>query len=184
MRLFFGVDLPASLKEKIHRFLSPQRKKFNSLKWVEKENLHITIKFLGEVKEERLSKISEQITNAFKGLRNFELTLGDFGSFPEKGGLRVLWIGVDSGAEEMKKIHKILEKALSKLGFENEKREFVPHLTLARSRKNSKLDFRELGLKKLQLPPFTVKEIVLFESILKPEGPIYKKIKIFNLSND
>jgi 2'-5' RNA ligase len=170
MRLFFGIEIPEKEREKIENL----KKKINftgKIKWVEKENLHITLIFLGEKNLEDVLKCVDRIS-----VEPFEISLKGFGVFPDMRRPRVLWIGVDKGKEKIVEIYEILSKKLKSLNIEEEK-SFTPHLTIGR------IKFGKVSLNGLNYESeiFNVKEVVLFSSILRDEGPLYEKKKIFKL---
>lgn len=185
MRCFIAVELPASLKRRIERALENLRKNYPHLKWVKEENLHITLKFLGEVSEDRLEGIKNVLNEISKKKGSFELKIGEIGSFPPKGNIRVLFLSVEKGGEELKRLADSVEREMAKLGFEREDREFVPHLTVARWKRGTPPVNRDnIDLKSFSSPAFKVSSLALFESILRPEGPIYRKIAEFKLKNE
>jgi len=183
MRCFIAIEIPQDIKDRLWKVLEPKTKDFPELKWVQPHNWHITLKFLGEVKEENLKMIKDSLRTALKGFRPFEATLGSFGTFPGRGPLRVFWIGIKDGASTMTKIAESIERELTRLGFPREDRKFTPHLTLARTRrgKPSRITLEDFKLNTVSFPGFKLKEVVLFESKLRPEGPIYTKLEVFAL---
>lgn len=183
MRCFIALEFPPEIKSSIYRSLKREIKDKPELKWVSEENLHITLKFLGEVPDKKVPAIGEQLEKIFKGDRRVKIKLGELQAFLDRGEVRVLWIGIAEGEDKIKKYANELEKSLSKMGFKKEKREFVPHLTIARARKNSRKKFKPEDFNiKLNIPDFFVDEIVLFKSTLTPSGPIYEKIKVVKLN--
>lgn len=175
MRLFIAIDIPQNLKEELSRLVTKLRKYDADAKWVEPQNLHLSLKFLGETNEEIIKKIEEIISLAAKQHKALELNLERFGFFPNEKSPRVFFVATDK-EEELKKIYSCLEDALQNLGFEKEKR-FKSHITLARfkSLKNIELLKKQIG----SIPvkgSFPANEITLFKSTLKPQGPVYEKI--------
>jgi len=182
MRCFVAVDIPNNLKEEIYRVLEGERKRFRELKWVAMENFHITLKFLGSVERERIKKIKEVLERVAEKHSPFKLKPDSLGTFPEKGSLKVLWLSLVDG-EKIKSLATDVENSLTSIGFPKEKRPFTPHLTLARARRNSKerITLDDFEVKRVQFPYFLVDHFTLYESELKPDGPIYKKIVEFKL---
>ncbi|MEO0275895.1 MAG: RNA 2',3'-cyclic phosphodiesterase [candidate division WOR-3 bacterium] len=178
MRTFIAIDIPDELKEKIYNAFNREREKIKGVKWVEKENLHITLKFLGEIKEEKVKeveKILDELSNKFK---SFEIKLGELGGFPEFKNPRVLWIGV-SPYEKMEEIFNFIEERIESINIEKEERKFHPHITIARIKERKGVSFEK---KKFDYK-FKVDRIVLFKSDLRPEGPIYTQIKEVKLKD-
>jgi len=169
MRLFFGIEIPDKEKEKIEK-IKGKIKIDGKIKWVEKENLHITLLFLGEKNPEDVLKLIYD----FK-FESFDVSLKDFGVFPDIKRPRVLWMGVNQGKERIKELYENLVFRLERLNIEKEKR-FTPHLTIGR------VKFGKISYAKIEYESeiFNVEKFVLFSSTLNPDGPIYEKIKIFS----
>lgn len=151
-------------------------------RYVNKEKLHLTLKFLGEVEEDKLSSLKE-ITGARKQIPSFCLRLGGLGAFPPKGRPRVLWQGLEGVETEddknLKELKDLLENNLEDLGFEKEKRKFKPHITLARDPMNLKRDkLNDISVKKAEIK---VNSFSLMSSKLTRNGPIYEEVYRFNL---
>lgn len=173
LRLFFGIPLDEEIKYRIYNFLKKQNLFRKNYKWVARENYHITLKFLGEVEESYLAslfKAGEKVSLMFN---EFFVETGEFNGFPTKKRARVFFLDLKE-KDMFKKIFIQLEKELLKLNFEKEKREYHPHITLARIKRFETLpDLKPLVLK-LKIKGFT-----LYESILRREGPLYKILKFF-----
>lgn len=153
------------------------------IKWVEDQNIHITLKFFGETLEENISEISTVIGNRASITQSFDLRLAGLGIFGSSYAPKVIWVGIEPYAELstlMKKIHD----DLNIIGFESDRQNLVPHLTLGRIKfLSDKVIFnrtmeRYRRISSLLIP---VSEIVLFESILHREGPEYIAVKKFPL---
>lgn len=148
------------------------------LKPVEEENLHITIRFLGNIP----ITMVDDIYNIMKGIKfkPFKIHVKGIGCFPNIFRPRVIWVGVEEGYEELKRIHDEIEKGLKALGFKPEREEFVAHITVARVRSGRK---REALIKIIEnFKEFDAGEMVvqcirLKQSILTPKGPIYKTLR-------
>lgn len=142
---------------------------------MEEENLHLTLKFLGEVREERIRDISEILKEISKGFKKFEVTLQGIGAFPNQSSPRVIWTGVEKGRKEMIELQKEIEERLVPLGFKKEERGFHPHLTIARVKGRG--DFKELFETDYKSRTFLIDKIILFKSTLTPKGPIYEELE-------
>lgn len=148
------------------------------LKAVEDENLHMTLRFIGEVNEHLINDITN-VLQCVSNFKRFSIRFRGVGAFPSVGRPRVIWLGVSEGSNQLKLIRDCIEKGLRRLGFQPEKEEFTPHLTLARvkefkpSRCLSEL-FAELN--DVDVGPSPVTKVKLKKSTLTPKGPIYSDL--------
>ena len=157
------------------------RPRKSGIKWIDPDGMHLTIKFLGEVPEEKIHGLEECIASVAGTSRKFPLQFRGSGTFPQGfgPGSRILWIGVH-GEPEISRLQETLEIALEKHGFPREERPFKPHLTLGRVKSPEGLlpvlsefeKYRETEFGNMQ-----VDRIVLMESRLTPQGPFYTKRK-------
>jgi 2'-5' RNA ligase len=141
----------------------------SSVKWVKKENLHITLKFLGET--DKKTAIEDKMKEIAEEFSSFNVSLRKIGAFPSSKRAKILWVGVEEGMEELIELFSTIENKLSPLGFEKEVRKFTPHITFARVKKGNyslpeQIDF--------SFDSFPVNEVALFKSTLTPKGPIYE----------
>jgi 2'-5' RNA ligase len=178
MRCFIAVDLPEELKNSVCQI----QKELNGrgTKLVEKENLHFTLKFLGEVSDEQ-QRLVEKNLQEIK-LPPFPVTLKGVGFFPTPGFIRVVWIGADS--DQFLELHNAVNKSLANF-FPVEKP--VPHLTLARvisQAYTSYLRDFETKYHNTSFGTFLVKELKLKKSILSGKGPVYEDVMTLKLVND
>ena len=154
------------------------------VKWVAPEGIHLTLKFLGEVSPELAAEIKKQLDELAKHQQRFELSINRVGAFPKIEYPRVIWVGIEHGAESTIKLAQALEEKLLNLGFLKEKRPFRPHLTLGRVRSShNRQQLREL-LQSVAVQPQTMsaQTIVLFKSTLTPQGALYGALHKIKLS--
>jgi len=177
-RLFLGLNIPPTQKKVLSRAQSVFEPLIQA-KLVEENNFHITLKFLGYVEENDISKIKEILSNT--DFEKFFCELNGFGVFPKPSYPRVLWVGVKQGFDKITKLHYIIDEKLNTLGFPYDER-FHPHVTLARIKKvlNKQVFMKEMN-KQFLLEPFEINEFTLFESKLSPKGPKYIKLMSFGL---
>jgi len=169
MRCFLAIELSKDIKEKLEELKS--HFKMKGIKLVEKENLHITVKFLGDIDKE----IVEKIKNLDLSIKPVKSDIKYIGVFPNENYIRVIWVG----ATNLISIFKEIDRKLSELGFKKEK-DYVPHITIGRVKfiENKKLLKNKIDkYKNVELGELEVKNIVLMKSELTREGPIYKVIK-------
>jgi len=171
-RLFVAINLDDALKERIWTALSGRLER-EGKKIVEKENLHITVKFLGYFDEKNMNELVEKM-KAFEEFRKFELTFNETGHFNR----RVLWVGTVNGRKELKALN---EKMNELLGLQEEK--FETHVTLARVKHWKDKNELDAFLKKHLEARQEVKSIDLMESKLSPKGPGYSVVKKFGLAD-
>ncbi len=177
MRLFIGLDLPGNLKEKIF-VVSQKIGKEIPCKLVEKENLHLTLVFLGERTTEELERIKETLSEVTKGFKNFYLRLGE-GEFFPAGRPRGIWLKIEGETDKLRQLHQKIIDCLSKNGIQLKDLRFIPHCCLCRLKGKV-----EKGMKIEKMGPesrFAAEKITLFESRLSLKGPTYFKLQEFDL---
>lgn len=154
-----------------------------SIKWVEPENLHLTVKFLGNTNRNQVNEIAQLLEEAARNCSAIKLQLTGLGFFKNKGQPKVLFVNIERN-DSLGKLFNSIENKLVKIGFEKEKRRFSPHLTLARIKH---LDNRKRfysTIEKFRISEFQetfVREIYVYQSVLTPSGSIYKPLKIIQL---
>lgn len=175
MRAFIAVDLPAVLKEKIANSIIHLKKCDVNAKWVRLENIHLTLKFLGEVKEEQIEEIKRALTEVATGFSPLVAKFTGFGFFPNERRPRVFFVSTDK-EEILKDIYQRIENRLEELGFPKENR-FKTHITLCRFKSLENIDCIEREVRKVKLEgEFAIEQITLFKSTLSRSGPVYEKI--------
>lgn len=179
IRSFLAIEVPSSTKEEINKMITEFKKADYPVRWVEKENLHLTLIFFGEVKEDFLQKAKIQIISVTKTLRPFEVNLSGLGAFPSQRSPRVIWLSVKDGKDKVADLQTMIEKSLITIGYKPEARQFHPHLTLGRVKGIIK-EPTKIFAQNYQSPNFLVKALVLFKSTLRPEGPLYEKLHQFD----
>lgn len=184
MRLFIGIQAPEKQKRSIEKAIQELRLALPNARWVPRENWHVTLKFLGEVSDERVSEITEIGTKSASRTPQFDSHLTEIGSFPTKTRTRVLWVGLVDPDRVMAHLAARLEKKLGKAGFRQESRDLHPHLTLARLRVPERIAdvIEEHGPYALDRSPFLVKDVVLFRSHIGRGGARYEALGAWPLS--
>ena len=185
MRTFIAIDVSDEVRRAVGTFTSALKKEKARVSWVKPGNVHITLKFLGEIDEEKIPGINEAIKICALNQKPFEIEIKGSGGFPNLHRPRVIWVGLTEGTEELKRLAGALDNELSKLGFQKEKRAFKPHLTVGRVK--AVID-TESFIEKMQSIDFyggrfTAVEMSLMKSDLKPTGAEYTKLKTANLNN-
>ena len=132
MRLFVAINLPKKERQRIERAARPLREGDLPVRWVDVDGLHLTLKFLGQVRSDSLPRIEAALERVAGATRAFPMDIGGFGAFPTIRRPRTLWVGVDA-SPELRCLKQDLEWALAECGFETETRAFHPHITLGRA---------------------------------------------------
>lgn len=186
MRTFIAIELPERVKSALTELQRELKQCKADIRWVKPDNIHLTLKFLGDTDEKILDSIVEELKAACSGYGRFDLETRGVGVFPDMRAPRVLWIGI-SGNDSLIGLQKSIEDGLAKLGFSPEKRRFSPHLTLGRFKSSSgkeglydKIEER----KDISLGSIEVKSIFLIKSELTPSGAEYTKIAVIDLKNE
>lgn len=182
MRTFIAI----ALDEKSRQFLSGIQQQLKScgadVKWVEPHNIHVTLKFLGEIDEDVVSRIKPMLNSLASKFGAFRARISSIGAFPRLSSPRVIWAAMEEGAQEIKQIAAALEQETEGLGIPREKRPFSSHITIGRTRSGLNMMRLVQRLKDISggLPgggiEFTANRITLFKSTLSPSGPTYEPL--------
>lgn len=179
MRTFIAIELPENIKQEIERLQTPLKKTRAFVSWVRPSNIHVTLKFLGEVPEEKIDEVFDATERSVEGNKRFNMSLKNTGGFPNLRRPRVIWIGTGSGAEELFRLAERIEEEMEKIGFPREKRKFSPHFTMGRvkSAKNIEPLVRQVKSIDFETEEIPVVEVVVMRSQLHPDGAIYTPLK-------
>ncbi|MBE0602892.1 MAG: RNA 2',3'-cyclic phosphodiesterase [Deltaproteobacteria bacterium] len=187
MRCFIGIGLPPAVRDAVANAVRGIGETKGPVSWVAKGNLHVTLKFLGEIRPERVSSAGEALAGAVAGFPPFTLDASGGGTFPGPRNPRVLWVGFREPLELVGKLQQNIENALSGAGFPREDRPFHPHITVGRVRGVVPPAWGDRFVQGLAGRGFgivPVSSIVLFESRLAPGGAIYSVVREFPFGND
>jgi 2'-5' RNA ligase len=178
VRSFISIDLEdQQILSRIASILSSLQSLGGDLKPVERENIHLTLKFLGNVSAPRLGEVKSSLQQVI--FSAFTAEIKGAGAFPNLNHMNVVWVGVNEGWSQVEQIYEQVEKLLSGLGFRREHRPFSPHITIARVRSGRKRDEVASFLQRLTEESFgtiTVDKIRLKQSILSSSGPKYSTL--------
>lgn len=182
MRTFIAIDLNPEIKETLSELIKELGKGSKNIKWISKQGMHLTLKFLGEISGEKVTEIGKILSEISGKYKPFLLKLKGTGYFPpEKKNPRVLWVGIEK-EETLLALQSKVEAGLERLGFPREQRKFHPHLTLGRvkapSDLRSTLSLLEAHREK-SFGEMRVEKITFFQSVLKPQGAEYSIISEF-----
>ncbi|MCP4231068.1 MAG: RNA 2',3'-cyclic phosphodiesterase [bacterium] len=187
MRLFVAVHLPDDVQAAIQDAFAPiSRERPRGLRFVKPDNIHLTIKFLGDTDEELLSDLKAGLKNIAREYAPFSLSIEGAGAFPNLKRPRVFWVGVTGDKDIISALAGDIEGVCAGLGFPREKRAYSPHLTVARVKsKKGLFEMTELvaGLENADFDtgPFKVTSFSLVQSTLTPKGAVYEDIANFEL---
>jgi 2'-5' RNA ligase len=179
IRTFIAIELPDEILQAIRELQEALKAEKLDLRWVDPGNLHLTLKFLGEISPKDLDPVRLAMKKAAARVQAFELHGKGLGAFPGLNRPRVVWAGMGGETESLQKLAGFLDQELGALGFEKETRPYQGHLTLARAKGmvNPVQMTRAAGrCMTFQTPGFFVHELILFQSRLKPGGPEYEKL--------
>ncbi len=186
-RCFIALEPPPEVKKELGRITKELVNKTKSLdlkvKWVDEQNLHITLKFLGYIDEKDISKIDSTLREILRNKREISCELHEMGFFPNDRFPRVIWVGVLSN-NEVETIASEINNKLSEIGFSADKK-FVSHITIGRVKfGREKRKLKDI-CSSMKIPPlrFKIREVTLMESVLTPAGPEYHTIKKYRLGD-
>ena len=183
LRAFIAIELPAHVCDAIQKQTARLRQTLGNdlIRWVPTQNMHLTLKFLGDTATSHLDFLKQLLAREADSHPQFDLQLGGLGAFPTLKRPRLLWIGIHAPAD-LASLQRSIEAGTSRLGYEPEERAFSPHLSIGRVRQNvSPPDLQKIrtALDTIQLGNIgiaRVDSVHLFKSDLQPGGSIYTKL--------
>lgn len=178
MRVFLALPLESGVRKQLVGCQEAWAKMIGNVKWVEQENLHLTLKFLGEVSEQDLVAVKRAAGRVAEEFPPFSVNLSGPGVFPSVRKGRVLWVGLKDEGERLKLMAQRLDAELAPLNFSPGKAGFTPHLTLGRLRQPAAVTIPALPVEGV---PVRLTEVVLYRSVLTPHGPLYQALAEFGL---
>jgi 2'-5' RNA ligase len=187
VRLFVGLEVPEPPRRDLRRRLEGLRDRLPRARWVDLDNVHLTLLFLGETAEPAVPGLAAKLREAFARCPPLDLRLAGGGTFPPARPARVAWVGVEAPAELLTLQEDVTRAAVDALGFEPEKRAYHPHVTLARCPdpwRRDAIDKLRTALTGPIGPPFVADHGVLFESKLSPKGARYRPVETFPMAGE
>ena len=179
LRTFIAIEIDPSHKQKLTRLISTLKSSNSDVKWVNETQMHLTLKFLGNIEETKVQEISDTLKSIANNTKEFTITLSNIGTFPNAKRPRVIWVGIDKGKAELKLLASQIETDLEKLGFPKENRDFKSHLTLGRVRSPKNLQNLTKLLAESTFQPqdeIKIDKLILFQSNLTPKGAAYTQL--------
>ena len=183
LRVFIAIHFPESIQDSIEKQTARLRQSLGNdiVRWVAPQNMHLTLKFIGNIAAAHLDFIKQMLTQTADSHPGFELQIGGIGSFPNSKRPRVLWVGIHAPVE-LASLQRNIEAGSVRLGYEKEERPFSPHLTLGRVRQTaSPSDLQKVrtaleGTQIGRIGTVPVDAVHLYQSELRPEGSVYTKL--------
>ncbi len=176
LRVFIAVDINPEIRQELIRIHSELKSRIKGdLSWIEPENIHLTLRFLGQVTDEQLEEIKKIVEAISKKVKKFYMDLGAIGAFPDILNPRIIWVGIKFGFDQLNELNAELEDRLETINFAVGEKYFHPHLTIARVKslegKNTIAEIAKEIIPK-QLPTI-VDKLVIIQSELTPKGAKY-----------
>jgi 2'-5' RNA ligase len=186
IRAFIGVQIAPEVRARISAAITQLAAETSGLRWVREENFHFTLKFLGLIEEPQIETISNALAQAIQPFRRFTINAKGLGVFPDSKKARVLWVGLEG--DDMPALAKSVESVLEPFGCPSENRMFRPHLTVGRWRHSMGLQQELAGKlkrwKNFEFGASAVDQVVFFQSVLKPDGAVYRPVKTVPLAGN
>lgn len=177
LRTFIAVELGKAIRDRAVALQDVLARTGAQVKWVERENLHVTLLFLGEVDEREVPEICRAVAETCAARTPFEMVVEAVGCFPNARRPRVIWVGVGQGTQELVALHDALEAPLLARGcYRREERRYTPHITLGRVKADRPSDHLAAALAKQagwRGGSTQVEEVLVLSSELRPQGPVY-----------
>lgn len=187
IRTFVAICLDAELRRAISAAAERVKRLAPDVKWVAPDNFHVTLKFLGSVREDCILRVQEAVDEVAREHAAFDMTVAGLGVFPNPRRPRVIWVGIEDGREQLVALAKAVEDRLVNAGFPKEDKPFRSHITIGRVKEGRPVgDLTEAieGTDSDRLGVQRVESIVVMESVLKPQGPIYTPLSMHKLITD
>ena len=179
LRCFIAIEIPEPIKREVGELINRLKKYNADIKWVIPENLHLTLKFLGDTPEALLPNIEESLFKIVLSYDPFYIKLYGTGVFPNRKHPRVIWIGIED-SKILNKLKLDMEDSMALLGYQKENKEFLAHLTIGRVRSRKGIVYLVNELNNFKDKDFGcihIKSIKLMKSELKPNGPVYNCLR-------
>ncbi len=178
IRTFLAINCKQDIQRELSSLAGLFKKHSNEFRWIKEENLHMTLRFLGEVEESKINHIELGLRQALQEFDAFPIAFSGFGVFPNLAHCRVLWVGITEGADSCKRLKNVIDESLVSFGFPKETEEFIPHITLARLKFPQNMS----SLLPVTCPELvmTVESLTCFKSELSSIGSSYHPLfKVF-----
>ncbi len=178
IRCFVALEIPVEIQELLGSVSSELSRAGAEVNWVKPGNIHLTLKFLGEIPQNKFIQAGMAVSRTKGRVGPIMARLGELGAFPVLDKPRVVWAGLSQGQAECVQAFQAIEEELAAIGFQREERKFWPHLTLGRLRSSRNTAELARLIRETRLPPqeFPFKALSLVKSTLTPQGPAYESV--------
>ena len=178
MRAFIALYLSPQLLDECLRIQKTLGRRFDCIRWTKPEQIHLTLKFLGDLDEQGVPEVSRAIESAVSQINPFDIVLGACGRFPEDRPARIVWVGFNKGAAQLSSLERAVSAAVTPLGFAPEKRPFVPHLTIGRVDDGGNIKNLSRVISEIQVSPLRQRldSIKLMKSELGRGGAVHSEL--------
>ena len=176
IRTFIAIEIPSRIRERIAQLQERLLAVDCQASWVKPANIHLTLKFLGDISRVRMSDVISGVERAGAAGAPFELEIEGCGCFPSPRNPRVFWIGLhEDETNSLAKLYAAIESEMARSGFTRDKKPFSPHLTIARLRspRNARVLAEQLQSIGFEAERFTTRDVIVMKSDLNPSGSIY-----------
>ena len=183
IRTFIAIEIPLEIHRQIADLQASLRQENAKIPWTKPENIHLTLKFIGDVESSQIEPISAAVRTACQTISPFQISVNEAGCFPNPNNPRVLWVGCKGESETLFTLQKNIENALSDIGFKKEKRKYSAHLTIGRVKSNFGIKpvINKMEASNFEGGSFMVKCVNIMKSVLHPHGAIYTVLSKIDL---
>lgn len=184
IRTFIALNLGPEIQDAILNIQAGLKKIDCNVKWVEPQNIHLTLKFLGDVEPKKIDVLKQTLTNLCASVEPIETGLTQLDAFPSMDRPQVLWVGLKDNDRQLMALAKTLEKTLERLGFKRNEKPFSPHITIGRTRPLKNISLLSQAISEFSLSTNllqTFNNVALYKSTLTPQNPIYEVLCEFSL---
>ena len=186
IRAFIAIEIPGEIQDKIGELQNSLKGIGGKINWTKPGNIHLTLKFLGDIDEDIIDEIAVKLQQAIQKVEGFKISVQGTGVFPNFKRPRVIWVAAKSEGDQLEKLAAQIEDCMKNFGFEKEHRRFSAHLTLGRVKDTKGIEpmmERLRSYEEFVAGNFSVKEFYLIKSELHPAGSIYTPLKKIDLKD-
>ena len=182
MRLFVAIELDESVRALLSNAQAQLNRQCDGVRWIPAHQLHVTVKFLGEVRDADVSDVTDAVARGAARAAPFIMSIGGCGCFPKRGPVRIVWAGLAEPSGALLLCAEAVEDELEQLGFARERRPFSPHITIGRVREDRSGGQIRAATQAITLEPSEqwVASLTLMSSVLSPKGPTYSAVSRAN----